>query len=158
MLGQPQRPSLFRSGMARPTSLDHYLRVPIRRILLVMEARPKTYFKIITSHTLSLSCSPRSYSSRHTTAYPDSPDSDVRSDSSFFNRYPRCCRYDIVKNVGTLPVAVIVPVGHGTPDQPRSLFTNPDSQNPPCHVGQTQNLLQILYVSSAITVMFFAIL
>ena len=36
MLGRPQWPSLFRSSMARPTSLDHYLRFPIRRILLVM--------------------------------------------------------------------------------------------------------------------------
>ena len=37
-------------------------------------------------------------------------------------------------------MAVILQIGHGTPDQPRSLFTNPDSQNPPCHVGQTQKL------------------
>ena len=103
------------SGMARPTSLDHYLQIPIHRILPVMYARPKTYFNIFTSHPLSLSCSPRSYSSSHTTAYPDSPDSDARSDGSFSNRYSRCCRYHIVTNVGTARVVIIGHLGMARP-------------------------------------------
>ena len=71
---------------------------------------------------------------------------------------PRCCRYHIVKNVGTARGAIIGQVGHGTPDQPRPLFTNPDLLDPSCHVSQTPNSLQHPYVSSAKTVMFSAIL
>ena len=53
MLGRPQWPLLVRSGMARPTRPDHYLRIPIRISSLSCRPDPKhtsTSLRLILYH------------------------------------------------------------------------------------------------------------